>query len=49
MTLMGRWNWWSPAPLRRLHTRFGLREEPVVVPAAETAARAANPDARTRV
>jgi putative drug exporter of the RND superfamily len=49
MTLMGRWNWWSPAPLRRLHTRFGLREEPVVVPAAEPAARAANPDARTRV
>ena len=26
MTLMGRWNWWSPAPLRRLHARFGLRE-----------------------
>jgi RND superfamily putative drug exporter len=27
MTLLGRWNWWSPAPLRRLHGRFGLREE----------------------
>ncbi|MET0323883.1 MAG: MMPL family transporter, partial [Ilumatobacteraceae bacterium] len=26
MTLMGRWNWWSPAPLRRLHARFGLDE-----------------------
>ena len=26
MTLLGRWNWWSPAPLRRLHVRFGLRE-----------------------
>ena len=26
MTLLGRWNWWSPAPLRRLHGRFGLRE-----------------------
>ena len=26
MTLMGRWNWWSPAPLRRLHPRFGLQE-----------------------
>jgi RND superfamily putative drug exporter len=28
MTLMGRWNWWAPARLRRLHRRFGLREEP---------------------
>jgi len=26
MTLLGEWNWWAPAPLRRLHTRFGLRE-----------------------
>jgi len=26
MTLLGRANWWSPAPLRRLHGRFGLRE-----------------------
>ncbi|GES21704.1 putative membrane protein [Acrocarpospora pleiomorpha] len=26
MTLMGRWNWWAPGPLRRLHDRFGLRE-----------------------
>jgi uncharacterized membrane protein YdfJ with MMPL/SSD domain len=26
MTLLGRWNWWSPKPLRRLHGRFGLRE-----------------------
>jgi putative drug exporter of the RND superfamily len=22
MTLLGRWNWWAPAPLRRLHARF---------------------------
>ena len=28
MTLMGRRNWWAPAPLRRLHDRFGLREAP---------------------
>ncbi len=27
MTLLGEWNWWAPAPLRRLHDRFGLREE----------------------
>jgi RND superfamily putative drug exporter len=28
MALLGRWNWWAPAPLRRLHSRIGLREEP---------------------
>ncbi|HET8595336.1 MAG TPA: MMPL family transporter [Intrasporangium sp.] len=26
MTLLGRWNWWSPAPLRRLHEKFGITE-----------------------
>ncbi|HLL67913.1 MAG TPA: MMPL family transporter [Micromonosporaceae bacterium] len=26
MTLLGRWNWWAPAPLRRLHARIGLAE-----------------------
>jgi RND superfamily putative drug exporter len=26
MAMMGRWNWWAPAPLRRLHRRIGLRE-----------------------
>jgi uncharacterized membrane protein YdfJ with MMPL/SSD domain len=26
MELLGRWNWWAPAPLRRLHERVGLRE-----------------------
>ena len=26
MRLLGRWNWWAPAPLRRLHERIGLRE-----------------------
>lgn len=26
MTLLGRWNWWAPAPLRRLHDRFGITE-----------------------
>ncbi|WP_062386930.1 MMPL family transporter [Demequina iriomotensis] len=25
MTLLGDWNWWAPAPLRRLHERLGLR------------------------
>ncbi len=27
MALLGRWNWWSPRPLARLHARIGLREE----------------------
>jgi uncharacterized membrane protein YdfJ with MMPL/SSD domain len=26
MELLGKWNWWAPAPLRRLHERFGIRE-----------------------
>ena len=26
MALLGRWNWWSPRPLARLHTRIGLEE-----------------------
>ena len=28
MALLGRWNWWAPPPLARLHARLGLREEP---------------------
>jgi putative drug exporter of the RND superfamily len=30
MTLMGRRNWWAPAPLRHVHRRFGLHETPAV-------------------
>jgi RND superfamily putative drug exporter len=26
MTVLGEWNWWAPAPLRRLHARVGLSE-----------------------
>ncbi len=26
MSLFGRWNWWAPRPLRRLHDRFALAE-----------------------
>ncbi len=26
MRLLGEWNWWAPAPLRRFHQRFGLHE-----------------------
>jgi uncharacterized membrane protein YdfJ with MMPL/SSD domain len=28
MALLGRWNWWAPAPLRRLHDRIGISEGP---------------------
>jgi len=27
MKLMGRWNWWAPPAVRRLHDRFGLAEQ----------------------
>ena len=26
MELLGKWNWWAPAPLRRLHERLGISE-----------------------
>lgn len=26
MTILGRYNWWAPGPLRRLHERFGISE-----------------------
>ncbi len=26
MELLGKWNWWAPAPLRRLHERIGISE-----------------------
>ncbi|HEX2162078.1 MAG TPA: MMPL family transporter [Thermoleophilaceae bacterium] len=32
MELLGRWNWWAPRPLRRLHDRFGLSETPTGEP-----------------
>ena len=32
MALLGRWNWWAPAPLVRLHQRLGLGEAETVPP-----------------
>ncbi|HEU5104442.1 MAG TPA: MMPL family transporter [Solirubrobacterales bacterium] len=26
MELLGKWNWWAPAPLRRLHEKWGINE-----------------------
>lgn len=34
MALLGDWNWWTLAPLRRLYQRFGFREEDAVKAAA---------------
>jgi uncharacterized membrane protein YdfJ with MMPL/SSD domain len=34
MALLGRWNWWSPAPLRRLHARIAIHEGAPVEPRA---------------
>jgi len=28
MELLGKWNWWAPRPLRRLHARIGVSEAP---------------------
>jgi RND superfamily putative drug exporter len=33
MALLGRWNWWAPRPLKRLHARFGLDEGGAHAPA----------------
>ncbi|MDO9355407.1 MAG: MMPL family transporter [Solirubrobacteraceae bacterium] len=53
MKLLGDWNWWSPAPLRKLHDRLGidesapeLLEEHVPKPAAPPKARVAPPAPR---
>jgi putative drug exporter of the RND superfamily len=32
MRLAGRWNWWAPRPLARLHARIGLSEAPPARP-----------------
>lgn len=34
MKLLGRANWWAPAPLRRLHNRFGISEGGEAAPSA---------------
>jgi RND superfamily putative drug exporter len=36
MTLLGRANWWAPAPLDPLHQRYGLREVSATPQAALT-------------
>jgi uncharacterized membrane protein YdfJ with MMPL/SSD domain len=34
MELLGKWNWWAPRPLRRLHDRLGFSESEPLPPAA---------------
>jgi uncharacterized membrane protein YdfJ with MMPL/SSD domain len=34
MELLGKWNWWAPAPLRRLHERIGISEGGPPAPAS---------------
>lgn len=34
MRLLGGWNWWAPAPLRRFQRRFGISESPTTEPRA---------------
>jgi RND superfamily putative drug exporter len=40
VALLGRWNWWAPAPLRRLHARIGIGEGRGMGSAARTGAAA---------
>lgn len=37
MALLGRWNWWAPAPLARWWERHGFREGGSAAPAVDTA------------
>ncbi len=42
MHVLGRWNWWAPKPLARLHERFGISESSDdLIPPAEKRERAA--------
>jgi uncharacterized membrane protein YdfJ with MMPL/SSD domain len=40
MEMLGKWNWWAPRPLRRLHQRIGLSESGGAEPATPHAATA---------
>jgi RND superfamily putative drug exporter len=38
MQLLGKWNWWAPRPLRRLHQRIGLSEAGITPPTSSEGA-----------
>ena len=44
MELLGRWNWWAPAPLRRLYERIGWHESASPPAATVTALGPAHPN-----
>jgi RND superfamily putative drug exporter len=46
MEMLGRWNWWAPRPLRRLHDRLGWSEGATVSGGGRAASPA--PTARTQ-
>ena len=48
MALLGRWNWWAPRPLGRLHSRLGLAESRDPSAGRGHRARAADADALAR-
>jgi RND superfamily putative drug exporter len=35
MHVLGRWNWWAPKPLARLHERIGISEAGDDLPTVE--------------
>ena len=39
MELLGKWNWWAPRPLRRLHERIGISEHEGTAPHLASGAR----------
>src|SRR5262249_34565937 len=46
MRLLGRWNWWAPAPLRAIWRRIGLSEAETPTSVRATAVAAGRPVAR---
>jgi len=48
MRLMGRWNWWAPEPLARLHRRLGFSEKIIDEPDAAVSSVEAAPPAQRR-
>ncbi|MEO7430418.1 MAG: MMPL family transporter, partial [Acidimicrobiales bacterium] len=49
MRLAGEWNWWAPAPLRRLHDRIGISEHIDLDAPAPSSAESATPRLRPAV
>jgi putative drug exporter of the RND superfamily len=48
MRLMGRWNWWAPKPLARLHRRLGFSEKTIDAPDPAVSTEETAPPAQRR-